>query len=79
MYHSTKGIDIRGANRVVGGMHIPQLELGLLFVKILPVLLLCGYTIVMVCCMYGYMYIECVHGDNIFCQIMYMYLCIFII
>ena len=42
MYHSTKGIDIRGANRVVGGMHIPQLELGLFFVKILPVLLLYG-------------------------------------
>ena len=42
MYPSTKGIDIRGANRVVGGTFIPQLELGLFFVKILPVLLLYG-------------------------------------
>ena len=44
MCPSTKGIDIRGANRVVGGMHVPQLELSLFFVKILPVLLLyCVY------------------------------------
>jgi hypothetical protein len=42
MCPSTKGIDIRGANRVVGGMHVPQLELSLFFVKILPVLILYG-------------------------------------